>query len=119
MARPYCLQEMKAGFSAFFSLTLAYRTEIDFFFPSPFSPAFLCNTLFQQLHGVVSEVKAQRVTHLLITRRGNSSSHLVFLGRRGRAVFFPLLPFGLIQSRGRREEQFVSFMDDASHAGRK
>lgn len=65
-----------------FSLTFAYRTQIDFFFFFFFSffSSCSCNTLFQQLRGVVSEVKAQRVTHLLITRRGNSSTNLVFLG---------------------------------------
>lgn len=63
-----------------FSLTFASRTRIDFFFSFSFSSHCSRNTLLQRLRGVVSEVTAQRVTHLLATRRGNSSTNLVFLG---------------------------------------
>lgn len=78
---PHRLQEMKAAVAASSpSPSLIEPRLIFFFFFSSFFSSCSCNTLFQQLRGVVSEVKAQRVTHLLITQRGNSSTNLVFLG---------------------------------------
>lgn len=105
MPRPRRLQEMKASIAAFFSLTPAYRTEIDFFFC-----ILLFLLLFVQHFVSAAQWSRERgegtVCHSFIN---NSSSHLVFLGV---VVFFHCCP-----SIQQREEQFVSFMDDAFHAG--
>lgn len=80
MPRPHHLHEMKAAVAASSPSPSLIEPRLIFFFFFSFFSSCSCNTLLQQLRGVVSEVKAQRVTHFLITRRGNSSTNLVFLG---------------------------------------
>lgn len=97
MPRPHHQHEMKAAVAASSPSPSLIEPRLIFFFFFSFFSSCSCNTLLQQLRGVVSEVKAQRVTHFLITRRGNSSTNLVFLG------FFVFFIVAVTSKQTRRE----------------